>query len=147
MILFEPVVNAPKDTKMPIRKTRESAGYDFCIPKQVTIPANKLVVVKTNVKALMPRGWVLFLIARSSLFKKHKLIIPGAIGVIDSDYYGNPDNNGNIGIPLLNMSNEDVILTKNECVAQGVFLRHGITDDDSTMNVRIGGFGSTDRGK
>ena len=145
MIAFELVRNAPKGTQLPIRKTKGSAGYDFVMPRTVTFQPNKMVLVKTNVKALMPKSWFLMLVPRSSLFKKYNLIMPNSVGIIDEDYYGNVDNDGNICIQLLNIGEEAVTVKEGEAVIQGIFQRFGTCDDDYVSDIRVGGLGSTGR--
>ena len=51
-------------------------------------------MVKTGVKVLMPDDEYLMLVSRSSNPKKKKLVIPNSMGIVDADYYGNPDNDG-----------------------------------------------------
>ena len=104
--------------ELPKRSTSNSAGYDFICPERVEIPPYKLgdnpVLVKTGVKAYMQNDEVLMLYNRSSNPKKKKLVIPNSVGVIDADYYGNSDNDGEIGFTFYNLSNEVVVIEKGE---------------------------------
>lgn len=104
--------------ELPKRSTANSAGYDFICPERVEIPPYKLgdnpVLVKTGVKAYMQNDEVLMLYNRSSNPKKKKLVIPNSVGVIDADYYGNADNDGEIGFTFYNLSNEVVVIEKGE---------------------------------
>jgi len=102
-------------------------------------------LVPTYVKAKMEDDEVLKIYARSSLFKRHKLILSNSVGIIDSSYYGNPDNDGHIMIPVINLSWEDKVIKRGERIAQGVFQKYLITDDDKAIGDRTGGFGSTNR--
>ena len=135
------------DFELPKRSTSNSAGYDFINPERVEIPPYKLgynpVLVKTGVKAYMQNDEVLMLYNRSSNPKKKKLVIPNSVGVIDADYYGNADNDGEIGFTFYNLSNETVVIEKGEKLGQGVFQKYLITDDDNAEGIRNGGFGST----
>lgn len=65
------------------------------------------------------------------------------VGVIDSDYYSNKDNDGNIGFKLKNLTDEEVIIEAGEKIIQGIFSKYLKTDDDNTLEERTGGIGST----
>ena len=64
-------------------------------------------------------------------------------GVIDADYYGNADNDGNIGLTLYNYGSETVELKAGEKIMQGVIVDYKISDNDCVTTGRCGGFGST----
>lgn len=133
--------------KLPQRSTKYSAGYDFYNPERVEIlpmKANsKPVLVKTGIKAYMEKDEVLLLCNRSSNPSKKHLVIPNSIGVIDADYVDNPDNEGEMGFLFWNMSDEPVVIEAGEKLGQGIFIKFGITDDDTAEGERTGGFGST----
>lgn len=137
-----------KDFSLPKRSTKNSAGYDFFNPERVEIPPYKIgdnpVMVKTGVKAYMMNDEVLLLYNRSSNPKKKKLVIPNSVGVIDSDYYNNEDNEGEMAFTFYNLSDETVVLEKGDKLGQGLFQKYLLTDDDSADGIRNGGFGSTD---
>ena len=80
--------------------------------------------------------------AEGMAIKRH-LALVNSTGIIDSDYYNNEDNEGHIMIALLNFGNEPVTLEKGERVAQGIFSKYLITNDDDATGVRTGGIGST----
>lgn len=143
MIRFEAVKNAPLDTQLPKRSTQCSAGYDFYAPKDIIVPANGATeLVFLNIKAMMPSNIYLQMIIRSSLAVKHNIVLETS-GVIDADYYGNKDNDGNIGIKLRNNGDKNYFIKKGERIAQGVFLQYYLTDDDNAEGTRNGGYGST----
>lgn len=101
-------------------------------------------MVPTGLKVKMPHSEALFIFARSSLSIKKGLMMSNSVGVIDADYYGNPDNDGHIMVSLFNVRSEPVTIKKGERVAQGIFLRYEKTTDDETEGrVRLGGFGSS----
>ncbi|HCJ4855189.1 TPA: dUTPase, partial [Listeria innocua] len=67
-------------------------------------------------------------------------------GIIDSSYYSNPGNDGNIGIAIKNFSSDLVEIESGERVAQGVFQKYLVADTDIVANEsRVGGVGSTGR--
>ena len=71
--------------------------------------------------------------------------IANTIGIIDSDYYSNPDNDGNIGIFLKNISDKELKIFKGDKIAQGIFMKYFKVDNDKTTAKRAGGFGSTNK--
>ncbi len=132
---------------LPIRKTKYSAGYDIEAAEDVTIPSFKKgmnpTLVKTGLKAYMPEDEMLLLYNRSSNPKKKGLIMANSVGVIDKDYYGNPDNDGHFMFAFYNIKEEDVVIKKGEAIGQAIFQKFYITDDDKAEGERMGGFGST----
>ena len=66
-----------------------------------------------------------------------------SVGVIDKDYYENPDNDGHIMFAFYNIKEEDIIIKKGEAIGQAIFQKYLITDDDVAEGKRMGGFGST----
>ena len=143
---FEKVAKyADVDFPMPERKTELSAGYDFCLPEEVTLEPGKLQLVPTGIKAYMQPGEWLGMHIRSSMAVKKRLMLVNNVGIIDADYYNNPDNEGHIMLALLNMGENPVKLPKGERVAQGIFYNYLTADGDEKVSkaVRGGGFGST----
>lgn len=130
------------DIKLPTRATEHSAGYDFYSPIDVIIQPNEMVMIWTDVKAHMFHDNLLIINVRSSMGKQ-PIMIANTQGWIDSDYYENPDNDGNIGIRLFNLGNTPYEIKTGDRIAQGVFVKYGTTMDDNTTTTREGGFGST----
>ena len=66
----------------------------------------------------------------------------------DADYYGNPDNEGAIGMELRNEGGEPMYIERGQAIAQFIFMPFLLADGDSYQQGadRMGGFGSTDRG-
>ena len=175
---------------IPTRKTKCSAGYDFCVAEDTVVPSwssaieadfanelakdlskyygsfeefvkslpydlnttatlvkkygHKVTLVPTGIKAYMPDDWYLQLSVRSSLSNKHWLLLANGTGIIDADYYNNPDNEGHIYFQIINLLPFDVILKKGDCIGQGIFLQYGTCENDAADGERLGGFGSTD---
>lgn len=133
-----------ENNQLPIRKTLHSAGYDFVAPCNILIPAHgHSEAIVTGVKAYMQEDEVLNLYIRSSLAYKHGLILVNCVGVIDSDFYNNEDNEGNIGFKLYNTSDVPVLITKGERVMQGMFVKYLVADNCNSDDIRKGGIGST----
>lgn len=136
-----------KNINLPIRKTKYSAGYDFECAEDTLIPAkNKIpVLIPTGIKAYMKDDEVLYIFNRSSNPKKKGLILANSVGVIDKDYYENPNNDGHIMFAFFNNKDEDIIIKKGEAIGQGIFQRYLIIDNDNAIGNRLGGFGSTNK--
>lgn len=138
-----------KDINLPVRKTKFAAGYDIEAAEDVVIPSFKKgmapTLIPTGVKAYMEDDEVLYLYNRSSNPKKKGLILANSVGVVDKDYYGNPDNDGHIMFAFFNIKDEDITIKKGEAIGQGVFAKYLVTDDDIAGGDRTGGFGSTDK--
>lgn len=141
------VVSRCKDmnVELPKRKTKKSAGYDFFAVEDFTLYPNKLCIVPTGVKAYMEDDEVLYLHIRSSVAFKRGVRMLNSIGVIDADFVDNPDNEGEISLGLLSHNDDIVHIQKGERIAQGVFHKFLITDDDDAEGQRVGGIGSTDK--
>ena len=138
-----------KNINLPVRKTKCSAGYDFEAAEDTIVPSFKRgdapTLIKTGIKAYMQDDEVLYLYNRSSNPKKKGLVLANSVGVVDADYYGNPDNDGHIMFAFYNTRDEDVEIKKGEAIGQGVFMKYLITDDDQADGERTGGFGSTSK--
>ena len=138
-----------KSINLPIRKTKGAAGYDIEAAEDCVIepfkPGDNPTLVKTGLKAYMPEAEYLMLCNRSSNPKKKGLVMANSVGIIDADYYGNPDNDGAIMFAFYNVKNETVTIKKGEAIGQGIFMKYLTVDNDSADGIRTGGFGSTDK--
>ncbi|MFW6229879.1 MAG: deoxyuridine 5'-triphosphate nucleotidohydrolase [Halanaerobium sp.] len=136
--------NVYKSIQLPQRATAKSAGYDFYTPVGFKLAPNKTIKIPIGVKAYMEDDEVLKIHPRSSLGFKYHLRLSNSTGIIDSDYVDNPDNEGHIWIKLRNEGDETVTIQPNEAIAQGIFHKYLITNDDSfDGEKREGGIGST----
>ena len=143
---FELVSEENKKTKnehiiLPKRATKNSAAYDFYSNENIVVEPNQVAKIWTDVKSYMKPDEFLMLDVRSSM--GGKFMLANTIGIIDSDYYNNDSNEGNIGIFLKNISDQDQIINIGDKIAQGVFMKYLITDNDNTNTKRKGGWGST----
>lgn len=138
-----------KGINLPVRKTKYSAGYDIEAAEDCTIPAFKPgqapTLVKTGLKAYMKDDEYLMLCNRSSNPKKKGLILANSVGIVDKDYYENPDNDGHIMFAFFNVKDVDVEIKKGDAIGQGIFKQYLVTDDDVAEGERLGGFGSTNK--
>ena len=136
------------DILVPQRATKHSAGYDLASIEDVIIKPGEIKMIPTGLKALLPDNETLLIYPRSSLGLKKGLMMSNGVGVIDADYYNNEHNEGHIMVPLYNFSKENAEVKKGERVAQGIFVHYQKTiDDDPDHQVRLGGFGSSDKKK
>lgn len=134
-----------EDIKLPSRATEESAGYDIFMPFSVTIRPEGTCTVPTGIKVEMSQGVFLMIAPRSSLGFKFQLGLANTVGIIDSDYFNNPDNEGHILVRLVNNGKHPVHLEKGDAFCQGILLPFGKTKDDEPRGKRSGGIGSTDK--
>ena len=138
-----------KGINLPVRKTKFSAGYDIEAAEDTVIPSFKKgiapTLVKTGLKAYMQDDEVLLLYNRSSNPKKKGLVMANSVGVIDKDYYGNPDNDGHFMFSFFNIKDEDIVIKKGEAIGQAIFQKYLVADDDNAEGERVGGFGSTSK--
>lgn len=129
---------------LPKRSTAYSAGYDFEIIEDLTIKPNEIKLAKTGIKAFMQHDEVLKLYPRSSLPRTFGVTIPNNVGIIDADYYGNPDNDGAIFVSLINFTDKETFIPKGTRIAQGLFTKYlTVTNEEPINETRNGGFGST----
>lgn len=143
MVKFEKVKRIKDDIKLPERSTLNSAGYDFFALEDIIFNPETITRVFTGVKCELMPNQVLILANRSSNPSKKGLVLLNGIGVVDADYYGNSDNDGEIAFEFYNMLNEPVEIKKGEKLGQGLILAFDKTEDDYVTNVRKSGWGST----
>ena len=136
-----------KDIHIPIRKTKHSAGYDIEAAENITIPMYKPgikpTLIPTGLKAYCEDDECFLLLNRSSGPKKG-FILANSVGLVDSDYYNNSDNEGHIFFAYFNCSDHDIEVKKGDAIGQAVFTKFLICDNDDASGERHGGFGSTD---
>ena len=137
------------DTKC-IRITEEVMRQGLDMPltldemADITKAANaRTTLVPTGIKAQLDEGTYLELSVRSSCPMKYWLTLANNVGIIDADYYNNPDNEGHIFFQIINLSPYPIMLKKGSCIGQGIIKSYLLADDDKAEGERTGGFGST----
>lgn len=137
-----------KNINLPIRKTKNSAGYDIEAAEDIVVPifkpGIKPTLIPTGLKAHCEDDECFLLLSRSG-GPKRGLLTPHGLGLIDSDYYGNPNNDGHILVQVFNCSDQELHIKKGEAIAQVVFIKYLITNNDNATGKRKGGFGSTSK--
>ena len=150
-ISFEQFVKDVKDDRMlydnielPKRSTKTSAGYDIRSVEDGIIKPGQTMIFKTGLKVCMNPDEVLYIYSRSSQGYKYNVCLINSVGVIDSDYYNNPDNEGHFSVKLINLGDKDFEVKVGDKIAQGVFMKFLTVDDDEEIKgKRKGGLGST----
>lgn len=134
------------DIKLPQRATSKSAGYDLYSPIEISISPQEQVMIPTGLKVNMEDDDVMLIVIRSSLGIKKGITIPNQVGVIDSDYYNNIDNEGHFWVCLRNNSDEIFNIEIGDRISQAIFVKYSKVDDDLPIKEsRDGGFGSTNK--
>ena len=134
--------------KLPNRSTKNSAGYDFFSLFDFSLKPGEIMKIPTGIKVNMENNDVLFLVVRSSMEFKYNVRMCNQVGVIDSDYYNNSDNEGHIWIKLKNEGDKDFIVKNGDAICQGIFLNYlTVTNERDVKKIRNGGLGSTNGGK
>lgn len=104
----------------------------------------KPTLIPTGVKCHLDPDTFLQLSIRSSSPLKYWIILANGVGIIDADYYNNPDNEGHIYFQVINLSPIPIKIKKGDAIGQGIIMNYNKTYDDHANQLREGGFGSTD---
>ena len=138
-----------KNINLPVRKTAKSAGYDVEAAEDIIIPVFengcKPTLIHTGLKAYCQDDEWYMLANRSSNPGKKKLVLANGIGIIDADYYCNPDNDGEFMYAYYNIGTEPIEIKKGDIIGQVVFQKFLVVDNDNATGKRQGGFGSTSK--
>lgn len=137
-----------KDIHMPVRKTKNSAGYDVEAGSDVIIEpykhGMKPTLIPTGLKAYCQDDEYYILVNRSSGPKKG-FVMANSIGIIDADYYGNESNDGHFYFQYWNFGDKALEIKKGDVIGQVIFQKYLTVDDDNATGMRTGGFGSTNK--
>lgn len=129
---------------LPNYETIASAGMDLRanISESITLKPLERTIVKTGLFIELPVGYEAQVRPRSGLAAKKGITVLNAPGTVDADY------RGEIGVILVNLSNDDFVVENGERVAQLVIAKHEraewieVTELSETSRGE-GGFGST----
>ena len=145
----EIIHTAYENVKLPERKTACSAGYDFVLPMKILIKGHESVTIPSGIKVFFEPEesdkYHLELHVRSSTGIRRGCVLSNGTAIVDADYYGNEDNEGDILIALYNRDDHHKKFEAGDRIMQGVFVQHGIADNDTADGIRTGGVGSTDK--
>jgi len=129
---------------LPKYMTEGAAGMDVCahISESITLKSLERKLVPTGIKIEIPFGYEVQVRPRSGLAIKHGITLVNSPGTIDSDY------RGEIGIILINLSNEEYTINPKErigqLVLQKVYKMEFVEVEKLGESSRsVGGFGHT----
>ena len=136
--------------ELPKRSTSKSAGYDIRSMESGIIKPGESKRFKTGLKVNMNDDEVLYIYSRSSLGYKYNVTMVNSVGVIDADFYNNPDNEGHFSVCLINHGDKDFEVNVGDRIAQAIILPYPVveyeeTDELSETERGTGGHGSTGR--
>lgn len=121
--------------KTPHRDSDATAGYDIYILNDIELKPNEILKLPTGLKCYFEKDEVLLLVVRSTMGFKYNIRLCNQVGVIDSDYYNNQDNEGHIWIRIQNEGNDTVKFNKGEALVQGIFIKYLTTKSDEILNL------------
>ena len=105
---------------LPQYQTEHAAAVDLCanIDEPITLGSLERSVVPTGLFVALPPGYEAQIRPRSGLAAKHGISLVNAPGTIDADY------RGELGVIVVNLSNEPYTIKDGERIAQMVVARH-----------------------
>ena len=95
--------------KCQLEQLNIQQGYDFYSPIDIVIEPNSIKMIWTDIKSQFEADEVLLLCVISGM-GKNGIMLANTLGAIDSDYYSNSGNDGNLGFRLYNFSNENYVI-------------------------------------
>ena len=106
--------------QLPAYATPQSAGMDLRanLSEPITLHPMERRLIPTGLHVALPEGYEAQVRPRSGLALKHGLTVLNTPGTIDADY------RGEIGVVLINLSQEDFVINDGERIAQMVIARH-----------------------
>jgi dUTP pyrophosphatase len=132
------------DYRLPMRMTKNSVCYDFFSPIEASIAPGEFLKIDLGVKIYFPPTEAFFFYTRSGLGSKKGIVLRNNVAVFESDYYNNPDNEGEAIITLFNTSKEAFVIKKGERICQGLFQAVLFAGPEfEQVQERKGGLGST----
>ncbi len=137
------IINKSKHAT-PNYETEGAAGMDLRanIEEAITLKPLERAIVKTGLFIALPVGFEAQVRPRSGLAAKKGITVLNSPGTVDADY------RGEIGVILVNLSNEDFVINDGERIAQLIIAKHERAnwkevDVLSETERGSGGFGST----
>jgi len=129
---------------LPSYQTSQSAGMDLRAnnPEPIVLKPLMRAIVPTGLFLELPKGYEAQIRPRSGLAAKKGIGLVNSPGTIDADY------RGEIGVIVVNLSNEDFTIENGERIAQMVIAKHEVASWQEVESLNesdrgSGGFGST----
>lgn len=133
-----------EEYNLPKRQTKYSAGYDFESLFDFTLKPGETKKIATGTKVNMNSDEMLMIVVRSSLGFKYNTRMCNQVGIVESDYYNNLDNEGHLFVKIQNEGINDLIIKKGDRICQGIFIKFLTVDNEEIIqNERTSGIGST----
>lgn len=108
--------------KIPLPKyEKDAAGFDFFCRTNVSIKPKEIKALPANIAFVIPKGYVLFILPRSSTPTRKGLVMPHSVGVLDPFYCGD-DNEAKL--IFQNITNKTVSIKKGDKLAQGILIKY-----------------------
>ncbi len=124
--------------------TAEMIPYPYADVKALAkITGFKPTLIPTGIKCQLDEGKYLEISVRSSTPLNSWIILANGVGIIDGDYYNNPDNEGEIFFQVINLSPVDIVLNAGDKIGQGIIKSYDKVEGDNVTAERTGGLGST----
>ena len=107
--------------------------------------ATGLMIIGVN-KGTKKLNEFLMIVVRSSIGYNYNVRLVNQIGIIESDYYNNPSNEGHVMIKVQNEGDKVFSIHIGDRIAQGIFVNFNVVDDEEEIKkTRKGGLGSTNK--
>lgn len=130
--------------QLPAYATLQSAGMDLRANLEASVVLHPMErkLIKTGLFVALPEGFEAQVRPRSGLALKHGITVLNTPGTIDADY------RGEIGVVLINLSQEDFVIEDGERIAQMVIARHEqaelvVVEELDETERGAGGYGHT----
>lgn len=133
-----------KSLPLPQYQTSGAVAFDLVLRHDCQVDPYTYKLLPMNIIVEIPMGYMIAVVPRSSLIKKHGLICPHGFGVIDQDYHGPSDE---IGLLVYNITEKLINLKKGDRLGQAMFVKIDQAEwEEITEDIKLssrGGFGST----
>ncbi len=118
---------------IPQRDSHASVGYDLPLLSDLELAPGETAKLPTGLKARFQPDEVLLIVVRSKTGFKYNIRLCNQVGIIDADYYNNPDNEGHL---FIKVQNEDTVahsFKRGDALVQGIFMKYLTTDNDQDL--------------
>lgn len=130
------------DAVLPPYSTKGAAGFDIALVADLTVPARGAADAPSGLVFQTPPGYALFILERSSTYRKTGLMLANSVGLLDEDFRGPTDQ---LILQFFNPGDHEITIPKGTRIAQGVFLpvMRAAWEEAEAQGESRGGLGST----